>query len=232
MRVALILATWNEIDGMLAILPRINRKWVDEILVIDGGSTDGTIEFAEKNGLRVLRQNVKGLRHAYIEAVNTVDSDIVILFSPDGNSVPEIIPELVSKAKDGYDMVIVSRYVCGAKSYDDDFITGFGNKMFTFLINTLFRASYTDVLVIFRAIRKDLFSQLDIDKDLSVLEKMFYHRGGAEPLLCIRAAKRKLKCVDIPGDEPARIGGERKLQVIKTGLSLLFMILRELFVWK
>lgn len=52
------------------------------------------------------------------------------------------------------------------------------------------------------------------------------------PLLSMRAARRKLKIGEIPGDEPARIGGERKLRVLRWGASYLFQAVRDLFCWQ
>ena len=48
----------------------------------------------------------------------------------------------------------------------------------------------------------------------------------------IRAAKRRLQVIDIPGDEPAREGGERKLQVLKWGAAYMWEIWREIFIWR
>jgi hypothetical protein len=53
-----------------------------------------------------------------------------------------------------------------------------------------------------------------------------------EPLLSVRAAKMSLRIAEIPGDEPARIGGERKLQVWKWGAAYYYQFLREYFFWK
>jgi hypothetical protein len=55
---------------------------------------------------------------------------------------------------------------------------------------------------------------------------------GVEPLLSVRAAKRKLKLGDIPGSEPARVGGVRKLQTFRWGASYMTQVFRELYYWK
>jgi len=88
MKTTLLVPTLNEIDGMKAVMPRIKREWVDEIVVVDGGSTDGTVAYARDNGYLVVEQKLKGLVNAYREAMPYVHGDIVITFTPDGNSVP------------------------------------------------------------------------------------------------------------------------------------------------
>ena len=234
MRFTLLIPTLNEIGGMKVIMPRIKREWCDQIIVVDGGSTDGTVEYARDKGYFTIIQKRKGLRHGFIEALQYVEGDIVITFSPDGNSIPELIPRLIEKMTEGYDMVIVSRYAKGAKSHDDDVITSFGNWMFTSLINLLFGSRYTDSMVMFRAWKKKVFYDLGLDKDenYSMEEKLFHTKVGVEPLLSVRAAKRRLKCADIPGDEPPRIGGERKLKIIEWGSAYLFEVIRERFFWR
>jgi glycosyltransferase involved in cell wall biosynthesis len=234
MKVTLLVPTLNEIEGMKTVMPKVNRKWVDQILIVDGQSKDGTAEYARKQGYDVVVQQKKGMRHAYMEALPHVKGDVILTFSPDGNSIPELIPACISKLKEGYDMVIVSRYAQGAKSYDDDIVTGFGNKLFTTFINFFHGARYTDAMVIYRAYRTSLIRELDLDKDSSYdfEEKLFRTRISWEPLLSIRAAKRKLKVADIPGDEPAREGGERKLQVLKWGAAYMYEVFREIFVWR
>lgn len=226
--------TLNEINGMKAIMPQINKAWVDQIIVVDGGSTDGTVEWARGNGYTVYIQNEKGFRHAYVEVMQQVKGDVLITFSPDGNSVAELIPHLIRKMEEGYDMVIVSRYLDNAKSYDDDFVTAFGNWLFTKTINLLYSASYTDAMVIFRGYKKQIVHDLELDKDegFAKAEKIFRTNISWEPLLSVRAAKRKLRITEIPGDEPPRIGGERKLKVLKWGAAYYFQFLREIFYWR
>jgi glycosyltransferase involved in cell wall biosynthesis len=221
LRTTLFIPVVNEIEGSRLIMPRINRAWVDEIIVIDANSTDGTYEYFRDNGYTVKRQIGKGLCSAYWECFEMATGDVIIPFSPDNNSVPELIPVLVDKMREGYDMVIASRYAGGAKSEDDDAVTAFGNWMFTKMVNVLYGARYTDVLVMYRAFRKDLIQRLELDvKKHPTLEVQ----------LCIRCATHKLKVADIPGDEPKRIGGVRKMRPLYNGSMLLLQIIKELFV--
>jgi len=234
MKVTLLVPTLNEAVGMRAIMPKVKKEWVDQILIVDGKSKDGTAEIAREMGYDVVIQQTPGIRGAYMDALPFIKGDVILTFSPDGNSIPELIPVCVAKIKEGYDMVIISRYAQGAKSYDDDAVTSFGNWLFTACINLLHGSKYTDAMVIYRAYPKKLIYDLDLDKDSSYTfeEKLFKTKISWEPLLSIRAAKRRLQVIDIPGDEPAREGGERKLQVLKWGAAYMFEIWREIFIWR
>lgn len=231
--VTLLVPTLNEIDGMRAIMPQVDPSWCDQILVVDGGSTDGTQEYARAQGYDLVVQRKRGIRHAYIEAFPHVRGEIVVTFSPDGNSVPRLIPDLVDAVGRGLDMVIASRYLAGATSDDDDWVTALGNWTFTKLINLLHGGRYTDAMVMYRAYRTKLFWDLELDReDGYAPERLFGTVMGVEPLLSIRAAKKKLRLGEIPGDEPARIGGERKLQVFRWGAAYLVQTLREVYHWR
>ena len=136
--------------------------------------------------------------------------------------------------REGYDMVIVSRYLPPAKSADDTLVTRFGNWLFTKTINLLHGANYTDAMVIFRAYKTKMIYDLELhlDKWYRLPEKLLNTRVSWEPLLSVRAAKRKLKIAEIPGDEPLRIGGEKKLKVLKWGAAYYYQFWRELFCWR
>jgi glycosyltransferase involved in cell wall biosynthesis len=165
MKSTLLVMTLNEVHGMKAIMPKIDRSWIDQIIVVDGGSTDGTTEWAKAHNYQVYVQKQRGFRHAYNEVWPHIIDDIVITFSPDGNSLPELIPLLIAKMNEGYDMVIASRYLGPAKSEDDDMATSFGNWLFTRTVNVLHGGNYTDVMVIFRAYRKDVPYELGLDRE-------------------------------------------------------------------
>jgi len=231
--VTLLMPTLNEETGMRAIMPRVDPAWCQQILVVDGGSTDGTVDYAREHGYEVYVQKQRGLRYAYSEAFPLVRGDIVVTFSPDGNSIPELIPAVAAKVASGDDMVIVSRYLDEARSHDDDVITGFGNWFFTSTINLLHRARYTDAMVMFRAYRTRLYYELELDREEGyAMERWLNTTLGVEPLLSIRAAKRRCRISEIPGDEPVREGGERKLQVIRWGSGYLWQTIRELYYWR
>jgi glycosyltransferase involved in cell wall biosynthesis len=234
MTTTLVVLAMNEIEGMKQIMPRIKSHWCEQILVVDGQSTDGTAEWAEAQGYEVWVQRQRGIRFAYREILPLIKGDVVLTFSPDGNSIPELIPELIRKMDEGYDMVIASRYKDGARSSDDDVITAFGNWLFTRTINVLHGGSYTDAMVLLRAYRTRLIYDLELhtDEAYALAEKLFGTRISWEPLLSVRAAKRGLRVTEIPGDEPERIGGERKLQILRWGAAYYFQFLRELVCWR
>lgn len=233
MKTTLFIPTLNELEGMRILMPQIDPSWVDQILVVDGQSTDGTIEYCREHNYELVVQKKKGLRFAFLEGWPHVRGDVVITFSPDGNSVAAAIPALVAKMREGYDMVIGSRYLAGARSSDDDLITGFGNWLFTRTVNLLHGGHYTDAMVMLRAYRTALFYELDLDKEETYApEKLFCTVLGIEPILSVRAVKRRLRIAEIPADEPKRIGGVRKLQVIRWGGAYMAQFLRELYYWK
>ena len=220
-KTTLFIPTRNEIEGMKAVMPRIHRDWVDEILVVDGDSTDGTIEYCRQNGYPVIRQRGSGLAGAYWTCFDNATGDVIIAFSPDNNSVPELIPQMIQAIRDGADLVIASRYKDGAVSEDDGVVTGFGNWMFTRLVRQLYGGNVTDALVMYRAFKKELVTSLQLTRT----DKPYF-----EQELVIRCLKHGLTIVEIPGDEPKRIGGVRKMRVWYNGSVVLYGILKELFV--
>lgn len=233
MTVTLVVPVLNEIRGLKAVMPRVPA--MDQILVVDGGSTDGSRTYCETMGWEVVRQTGPGLRQAFLDAWPTVRGQVVVTFSPDGNSDPSRIAPLLT-AMDGRDMVIVSRYVDWAVSDDDTPLTRAANWGLTRLINLAFGGSYTDALVMFRAYRREVPEKMGIlDLRSARWERTVGRYISWEPMLSIRAVKAGLRVAEIPGDEPPRIGHgrpgwflpESRIQHFRCGLAFLRLIAEE-----
>ena len=222
MTIALIITTLNEVVGVKKIVPKIKKEWVDEIIFVDGGSTDGTIEEAKRMGFRVINQKQKGHGAAVLEGVNAIKSDNFILFSPDGNDEPEKIPELIEKIKEGYDQVLATRFGKGSVNLDAGIIDTFGNKMFAFLVNVFFGGYWTDTLNDSRITSKKAFQELNFDAmNMSSTQQM-----------SIRGLKRRQKICEVLGNEGKRIGGIRKMKPLSVGATLSLGIIKEFIFWK
>ncbi len=234
MKITILALTLNEIDGVKVILPQIDPLWYDQLLILDGGSNDGTLEWCKKNNYETLIQKKKGLWNAYTESLDKITGDIVLTLSPDGNCDPKMIPKILEEIKKGYELVIGSRYLGGKKSEDDDYITAFGNWLFNKTVRFLYNGNLTDVMVIYRAFNKSLIYDLDLHKKEShtLPEKLFFTNISWEPLMSVRALKAKKSISEVYAGEPPRIGGERKLQLIRWGAAYYFQFWRELWYWK
>ena len=217
--ITLLIPTYNEVEGLKLMLPRIDRSLFDDILVIDGNSKDGTVEYALEQGLRIATQIRKGLAAAVYDSISCmIDTDYVIEFSPDNNCIPEQLSDIVQKIHEGYDVVVVSRYLPPAKSYDDSLVTAFGNWMFSKMIRFLGSIKLTDSLTIYRGFRTDIVKKYGFSN--------FVYGPVFEPLVSAIANLYGLKYCEIPGDEPKRIGGVSKMSVHYNGFCISVMIVR------
>ena len=221
MSTALIILTWNEIDGVKKILPQINRSRLDEILVVDGGSTDGTLEFVKECGFNVIIQSIKGHGGAILTGVQNTKSENIIIFGPDGNHDVDEIYQLMAKIDEGYDQVVISRFGKESVNLDAGTIDAFGNRMFTFLVNVFFGGKLTDSLFGFKIVKKKIFQDLNLDGEFLTLEQQ----------MSIKSCKYNLKIYEIDGKEPKRIGGEAKMKPLDTGYALSKQIIKEFIRW-
>ena len=202
------------------LLPTLNE--IEAVIVVDGGSTDGTVEYLRGQGLAIHSQARRGYGVGMRQGMLMARGDIVVEFTQDGNSVPADIPRIIDKMTEGYDLVIGSRYHGGAHSEDDDWLTAIGNRLFTTAVNVLFGARYTDVLVGFRAYRRDAALRLALDAP-----------GLSWPCQSsIRFARAGLRVAEIPACEPRRIGGTRKMRPFKTGWEIVTLITRDFLTFR
>ena len=85
---SLVLIVWNELEGCKLDVPRLVRDGFDEVFAIDGGSTDGTVDYLQAQGIPVHRQRTRSLNAAYAEAVEWARSEAVVVFFPKGTIDP------------------------------------------------------------------------------------------------------------------------------------------------
>ena len=151
--------------------------------------------------------------------VRETKSDNIIIFGSDGNHEVEEIKILDEKIKQGYDQVIINRFGKESINLDAGKIDGFGNKMFTKLANLFFKGNLSDTLNESRVITRAAFNELKFDA--MQLDSTYQ--------MSIRGLKKKQKIVEIVGNEGRRIGGERKMKRIQTGLRLFKRLMIEIF---
>jgi len=218
-KVSLILLTSNEIEGCKEMVPIIPKKYIDEFICVDFNSTDGTVEFLEGMGYKVYAQRKKGRGVAFRIGERIAKGNILVFFSPDGNEDPKDIPKLIKKIKEGYDMVIASRFHPNSITQDATPIRRFGNWLFTSLINSFWHANVTDAVNGFRVIRKDVM------KKLNTHAKYF----EIEIEMTIKCSKKGYKITEIQTIERKRIGGKAKLNTFRDGWLYTKFIFEELF---
>ena len=221
----LVLYTMNEIEGIKSIFDRIPISLFDEFFVMENHSGDGTVEFLEKNGIKVIQQKKPGRTNALIEAVEYAIGDIIINLSSDGNEKPEDIPKILEKFNEGYEMVTASRFLPDSRvDLGDDKlrIRVFGNKLCTFLVNICWGANVTDTTNGLRGITKYCYRKT----------KLSTFSNTENFQLTIRCAKLKIKTTEIPTKELPRIGGIVKSDTRGVIVNMIKVFLNELKIGK
>ncbi len=217
----LVVLTLNEIDGVRHLDPTLPFSCADETLVIDGGSTDGTVEFFTERGVPVVRQEVRGRGEAFRLAGEQATGEALVFFSPDGNEDPSDIPGLFDLLDQGYDLAIASRFLPGARNDEDGKrlpTRKWANQLFTLAVRLLWRTEISDTINGFRAIRRQRLLELRTDASGFAIEYQ----------ISIRAAKRGFRIAEIPTIEGDRIGGRSTAGSLPTGLAVLRVLWREL----
>ncbi len=225
-RIALVLLTYNEIEGVTALLPQLRDAAalsVDEIFAVDGGSTDGTLDQYAAHGIAVHRQRSRGRGEAMRMAAERTNADSLVFFSPDGNEDWRDIPRFRSYFEQGGDLVIASRMMKGAHNEEDESWfkpRKWANNAFNWAANMLFNRGnryVTDSINGFRGVRRQLLLDLQLDAVGFTIEYQ----------MTIRAMQRGAKVTEFPTQEHPRIGGETKALSIPTGLRFLTCLWQE-----
>ena len=218
--VSVIVPTLNEAANLQYVLPMI-PSWVFEIILVDGRSTDSTIDVALAlcPTAKVIYQTGKGKGDALREGFRAATGDIIVMLDADGSTLPSEIPGYVGALLAGADFAKGSRFAQGGGSEDISFFRWFGNSGFVVLGNLLFRGRYTDLCYGYNAFWRHHLQLLALDADGFEIETM----------MNLRALCRGLRVVEVPSFEARRRYGQSRLRAIPDGLRVLRTILNERF---
>ena len=229
MKATVLIPTYNEKENVAKVLAGVKAQGVDEILVVDGNSTDGTRELVTSLGYTLITQEGRGLGDAIKTGIKRAAGDVIIIVDADGSHDTADIPKLLAKINEGYDLVVASRYISapkikglfksGSSSYDDTLIRAIGNRMFTWMTRTFYKVPVHDILMGFKAFRKTIFEKVEL--------KETGQQFDAE--IIIKAQKAGYKLAEVPTVEYRREHGESKLSVPYHGGKVLWVIIKELF---
>jgi len=217
-KVTVIIPTLNEVECIESVLKELMQTDVDEILVVDGYSNDGTPELVKKLGFKVIMQEGKGYGNAVKTGLKNAQGDIIIPMDADGSYDPKAIPHLMKCIEKGHDAAFASRYLPESGSQDDTIVRYMGNRFFTFLLNKIHGVKISDSLFLYVAAKREVFESLDLES------------SGFEYCMefPIKVHKAGFRITEIPSFERARIAGESKVNAFLDGLRILYYLLK----WK
>jgi glycosyltransferase involved in cell wall biosynthesis len=228
---AILLPALDEARCIGAVLAAIPKRLAPGVLVVDGGSTDGTPDVVRSLGFPVMRQEGRGLGRAVATGLENTHSDIVVVLDADGSHDPGDIPRLLSKLEEGFDLVVASRYSEGpadagmlslrrrSTSRDDTPVRAFGNRIFTSLCRSLHGVPIHDVLNGFKAFRRSILGVVSLDRS----------DQDHDVELVIQAARAGLRLSEVPIVEHRRIAGRSKVRALYHGALILGVIVRQCF---
>jgi glycosyltransferase involved in cell wall biosynthesis len=216
--ISVIVPTLNEAKNLPLVLSRIPR-WVKEIIVVDGHSTDGTVEVARslRPDVRIVMEYQRGKGAALRAGFAAATGDIIVMMDADGSTEPEEIGMFVRYLRDGADFVKGSRFMQGGGTEDISPLRSAGNGLFTLMVKTLFGGKFTDLCYGYCAFWADLVPLLELDGTGFEIETM----------LNIKALRIGCRIVELPSFEAKRIHGDSNLRTFPDGFRVLRTILRE-----
>jgi len=211
--------TLNEEANIGWVLQRM-PAWVEEVILVDGGSKDGTVEVARAIHPEVLV--VTELRRGKGVALRTgfeaATGEVVVMIDADGSMDPGEIEHYVRAVGEGYDLVKGSRLCPGGGSTDLTLIRRLGNLCLRRLVNLAYSADFTELCYGYMAIRRSSVRTMELASEGFEIETE----------IVVSSLRRGLRIAEIPSHEAERLHGESHLHPIRDGLRVLWVILRPL----
>jgi glycosyltransferase involved in cell wall biosynthesis len=224
-RISVVVPALNEAANLREVLPTLPS--VHEVILVDGGSIDGTVETAREllPDVVAVHQVRRGKGNALAAGFAKVTGDIVVMFDADGSADPAEIPRFVEALVSGADFAKGSRFRAGGGSSDITLVRRLGNRFLHTWMNVSFRTRFTDLCYGYNAFWTDLVPLLDLpDHDLVTPAGagMLWGDGfEIETLINCRFATAGLTITEVPSVERRRIHGESNLRAVSDGLRVL-----------
>lgn len=224
-KITVIVPTRNEADNLLPVLA-LAHAHADELLVIDGHSTDGTREIATACGARVIVDDQRGKGAAIRRGIAEATGDILVFLDADGSHDPGDIPALVAPILAGEaDHISGSRMLGGSDELHatiHQFIRLFGSQVITLSINYTLGVRLTDCQNGFRAIRRDVAQQLGLQENITTIEQE----------MVIKTIRRGYRLGEVATHEYARANGNSNFRVQDVWHKYLLSLAHYLFIWQ
>jgi glycosyltransferase involved in cell wall biosynthesis len=210
MRTSIIIPALNEEESIGQVLAAIPTDVVGEVVVVDGGSSDGTVAIAQAAGARVIHEPRRGYGRACATGVAAALGDIVLFLDADGADDPGRIPDLLAPIQSGRaDMVLGSRLAGEIAPGAMPWHQRFGNWLAAWLIRRLYGLPLTDLSPL-RAVRRESLLALR-------MEEMTF---GWPTEMIVKAARKGWRIVEVPACYRPRLGGRSKISGTVRGTIL------------